>query len=70
MCDWFHEEWSIPRYYMRGSEIDQYGHIRLKAITSNSGTWRVKYGLYETIYHVSESDLLIHENHNLPFNSL
>ena len=55
---------------MRGSEIDQYGHIRLRAITSNSGTWRVKYGLYETIYHVSESELLILENHNSPFHSL
>ena len=55
-CEWFHEEWRIPRYYMKDSTIDEYGSFRMKAITDNSGTWRVKYGRYETVYHVGESD--------------
>ena len=57
-CKWFHEEWSIPRYYMKDITIKDDGSLRMKARTDNSGTWRVKYGEFETVYHVSESDLL------------
>ena len=56
-CKWFHEEWSIPRYYMKDKEVDTYGSLRMNAETDNSGTYRVKYGEFETVYHVGESDL-------------
>ena len=58
-CEWYHEEWKIPKFYMRDTTIDDKGTLRLRAHTDNSGTWRVKYGDRWTVYHVCESDLIL-----------
>ena len=57
---------------MWSSRIDETGSLYLRATTDNSGTWRVKYGQCETVYHVSESDLCtVHTNtnHEVPTNN-
>ena len=56
-CKWFHEEWSIPMYYMYDKTVEEDGSLRMWKETDNSGTYRVKYGEFETVYHVGESDL-------------
>ena len=42
---------------MYDKTVDTNGSLWMKAETDNSGTYRVKYGEFETVYHVGESDL-------------
>ena len=42
---------------MYNKTVEEDGSLKMWKETDNSGTYRVKYGEFETVYHVGESDL-------------
>ena len=42
---------------MYNKTVEEDGSLKMRKETDNSGTYRVKYGEFETVYHVGESDL-------------
>lgn len=54
-CDWYHEEWKIPPWYIGNATFDSSkGYVKVKAKMEYSGTWKARRGDKEAIYHVGK----------------